>query len=97
MYGHLYIESVGHREAVVDRSRSGAPVLVQLEPHGAGSDLLFQRRRQAGVAFAQITKIHRQCLRGFQHAVYIPGARRAGGGVGACGGTGASAQHGGYA
>src|SRR5690606_26157145 len=40
---HLHVVVVGDGEAVVDGSRGGAPVLVQLEAGGAGLDHLHQR------------------------------------------------------
>ena len=95
---HLHVHLVRHREAAVDRRRRRAPVLVQLEPHGAGGDLLLQRRLgQARVALAEEAEVHREGLRRLQHAVDVPGSRRAGGGVGAGGRTGAAADHGGHA
>ena len=75
----------------------GAPVLVQLQAHGAGLDLLDERLGPAGVALAQKAQIHRQGFGGFQHARQMPGAGRAGGGVGAGGRPGAAAEHGGDA
>ena len=51
------------RQAAVDRGRRGAPVLVQLEPAGAGRDLLAQRLGQAGVALAEEADVDRQAPR----------------------------------
>ena len=44
---HLDVVIVGDGEAVVDRGRRGAPVLVQLQRAGAGLDHLDQRGRAA--------------------------------------------------
>ena len=41
---HLHVGGVGHVQAVVDRRRRGAPVLVQLQADGAGLDLLVAAR-----------------------------------------------------
>ena len=95
--GDLHVHLVGHRQAAVDGGRRRAPVLVQLEAHGAGLDLLAQGFRQAGVALAEEAEVHREGFGGFEHAVDVPRARRAGGGVGAGGRAGAAADHGGDA
>ena len=52
---------------------------------------------RGAVALAEESEIHRILVRGFQHAVHVPDARRAGGGVGAVRRTGAAADHGGDA
>ena len=80
---HLHVVIVGDRQAAIDRRRRGAPILVQLERTGAGLDLLFQRRRQRGIALAGEAEIHRKRVGGLDHAGDVPRARRAGGGVGA--------------
>ena len=51
--GDLHVELVGHRQAVVDGGRRRAPVLVQLEPAGAGLHLLLQRASGGRVALAE--------------------------------------------
>ena len=45
MEHHLDVVIVGDRQAVVDRSRRGAPVFMQLERAGAGLDHFHQRCR----------------------------------------------------
>ena len=80
------------REAAVDRRGRGAPVLVQLEAAGAGLDLLAQRLGQAGVALAEEAEVHRQAFGRLQHAADVPGAGRAGRGVGAGRRPGAAAD-----
>ena len=42
---HLHVDLVGHRQAVVDRRRRRAPVLVQLQADRAGLDLLVAAAR----------------------------------------------------
>ena len=94
---HLDVVFVGDGEAVVDRRRRGAPVLVQLERRGAAGHLLLQRRRQRGVALAGEGEVHGEAFRRLDHAADVPGAGRAGGGVGAGRRAGAAAEHGGDA
>ncbi|MNS54294.1 hypothetical protein D3C72_870780 [compost metagenome] len=94
---HLHVELIGDAQAVVDARRRGAPVFVQLEPDGAGLDLLDQRLRQAGVAFAGEANVHRERVSGLKHARQVPRAGGASGGVGASGWAGAAADHGGDA
>ena len=93
----LHVELVGDTQARVDSCRRTAPVFVQLEPDGAGADLLAQTIRAAGVALTQEAKIHRIRIGGLQHAGEIPGTRCAGSGVRACARSGAAAEHGGNA
>ena len=93
----LYVQFVGHTQAAVDRGRRGAPVLVQLEPTGAGDHLFAQRLRQRAVALAEEPQVHGILLRRLQHAGDVPGARGAGSGQGTVGGPGAAAEHGGDA
>src|SRR5690606_27874680 len=92
--GDLHVVALRHAQAVVDRGRGAAPVLVQLEAAGTGLELLLEGARQAGVALAQEAEVHGQLIRGLQHAVQVPDARRAGGGVGARGRSGAATYHG---
>ena len=42
---HLHVHLVGHRQAIVDRGRRGAPVFVQLQADRAGADLFDQAGR----------------------------------------------------
>ncbi len=93
----LDVHLVGDREAAVDRRGRRAPVLVQLERAGAGPDLLDQAVGPRRVALAGEAEVHRPGLGRLEHAPDVPGARRAGGGVGAGRGAGAAAQHGGDA
>ena len=93
----LNIEPLGHSQAVVYRGGRGAPVFVQLQAHGAGPELFLKRGRQAGVALAQKTQVHRKGVGGLQHAPDMPGAGGAGGGVSARGRPRAAADHGGDA
>ena len=72
-------------------------ILVQLEAARAGQHLLDQHLRRARVALAQQAKVDRPCLRRLQHPRQVPGAWRAGGGIGARCRPGAAAQHGGDA
>ena len=53
--------------------------------------------RQRGVALAGEAEVHRETFGGLDHAAEVPGARRAGGGVGAGRRAGAAAEHGGDA
>ncbi len=94
---HLHVVAVGDAEAVVDRRRRRAPILVQLQAAGAGLDLLDQALGQAGIALAEEAEIHREGLGRLQHARQVPGPGRAGGGRGAGGRSGAAADHGGDA
>ena len=91
--GDLHVHRIGHRETVVDGSRGRAPVFVELEPHGARAYLLFQRLRQARVAFAEEAEIHRKSFRRAQHRVDVPRAGRARGRKGARRRTRAAAEH----
>jgi hypothetical protein len=74
----LHVHALGHGQAVVDRGRGAAPVLVQLEADGAGLDLLFQRARPADIALAEEAEVHREGVGRHQHRVNMPRARRAG-------------------
>ena len=92
VHHHLHVVVVGDRQAVVDRGRRRAPVLVQLERAGAGLDHLFERRRPRGVALAGKSEIDREGVGRLDHARDVPGAGRAGGGVGAGRRPGAAAE-----
>ena len=61
--GHLDVMGLCDSEAVVDGRRRGAPVLVQLEPHGSGIHLLVQGVGQAGVPLAQEAQVHGEGFR----------------------------------
>src|SRR3712207_8728468 len=50
---------------------------------GAGPDHFFERRGSGGVALAGEAEVHRKGVGGLDHAGDVPGAGRAGGGVGA--------------
>ena len=89
----LDIEVFRHGQAVVDRRRCGAPVLVQLEPDSAGRDLLRQRPGPRGVALAEESQVHRQRVGRLQHALDIPRPWRAGRRIGPGGRAGAAAEH----
>ena len=70
---------------------------MQFQADGAGAHLLFQRTRQAGVALAGETDVHREGVGGLEHLRHVPGAGGHGGGIGAGGRPGAAADHGGGA
>src|SRR5690606_6940787 len=72
-------------------------VFVQLQPDGAGGDLLHQRLGAAGVALAEQADVDRPSLHGGQHLFDVPRAGRAGGGIGAGGRARAPADQGGDA
>ena len=93
----LDIHLVGHRQAVVDRGRRRAPVLMQFQADRAGTYLFFQRQRQADIALAEEAQIHRESVGRGQHRMNVPRARRAGGGRGAYRRTGATTDHRGHA
>lgn len=70
---------------------------MQLQTDSAGLDLLDQRLRQAGVALAGETDVHRERVAGLEHARQVPRSGGAGGGVSAGCRAGATADHGGDA
>ena len=94
---HLYIHRVADFQRRVDRRRRRAPVFVQLEADRAGLDLLHQRRREARVAFAEKTEIHREGFGRLEHPVDVPWTRCACGRQGAGRGPSPAADHGGHA
>src|ERR1700674_1385919 len=94
MNGHLHVHLVSDAEAVVDRGRSGSPVLVQLEAHRTGLDLLAQRCRKTRVSLAQKAEIHRECISGLEHGLHMPDTRGASGCAGTGRRAGSSADHG---
>ena len=91
----LDVELVGRPEAGVDRGRRGPPVLVQLQPGGAGPDLLRERLDRGGVPFPEECEIERPRLGGLQHAREVPRPRRAGRGGRPGGRAGPASDHGG--
>ena len=93
----LHVILVRHLLHAADRRGRGAPVLVDLQPRGAGHDLLDRRLRLRGVALAQDPDVHGQPVGGLQHPPDVPRAGRAGGALGALGRAGAAAEQGGHA
>ena len=89
---HLHIEAVGNAECAVNCGGRGAPVLVQLQARGAGTDHLLQRGRTRCIALAGECEIDRQTFGRLQHAREMPRSGRASGGGGASGGPGAAAD-----
>ena len=74
-----------------------APVLVDLQAHGAGPHLFQQRAVRARTALAEQAHVHRKGVQRLQHGGHMPGARGAGGGQRSGGRPGAAAYHGGRA
>ena len=93
---HLHVEVVRDREAIVDGSRGGAPVLMQLEAGGTGQDHFRQWGRSRGIALAGQRQIHREGIEALDHALDVPGSR-AGRGQRAMRRARAAAEHGGDA
>ena len=94
---HLHIHVVGDTKRGVDGCRGRSPVFMELQPDGAGLDLLRKRGGETRVAFAEKTQVHGKCLSRFEHAMDVPGSRRARrGGCSGCG-TRASSDHGRHA
>src|SRR6266568_3658255 len=85
------------RQAGVDGGRRGAPVLVELEAQRARRELLVEPLRPRAVALAQEPHVERQPVERAQHELDVARPRRAGGGVRAGGGPGASAEEGRHA
>ena len=83
--GDLHIVVVGDGQAAINRGGGGSPVFMQFQAHCASFDLFDQGFRQAGVAFAEQANVHRQSVHGLQHAVQVPWARCASGGIGSGG------------
>ena len=71
---HLKVQLVGHREAGVDHRRHRTPVLVNLQPQRAASELVNQRARLGGVAAPEKPEVDRPLLRGLKHLADVPGA-----------------------
>ena len=70
--GHLHVELVGDRQALIDRRRRRSPVLVQLESERAGANLLAQRLGAGSIAFAEKAEIQREGLGRLVHPADIP-------------------------
>src|SRR5450830_2193150 len=87
---HLHIELVCHGQTVIDRSRCGAPILMQFQTNGTGMHLFFQRCWQADVTFAQEAQVHRESICCGQHGMQMPGSRSTGRGGGTDGWAGAA-------
>src|SRR5713226_9591033 len=85
--GDLHVKFVRDPETGVDGRGVRAPVFVQFEPDGSGADLFAQRLRRGAIALAKEAEVHRVFVGGFQHAVEVPDAGCAGGGVSARRGT----------
>jgi len=94
---HLDVVVVGHRKAIVDRRRRGAPVLVQFQRAGAGLDHFLQRGGARGVALAGNAEIDRKRVERLDHPADMPRPRRARRREGAVRRAGAAAEHGGDA
>ena len=92
--GDLDVVLIGHAHTAVDGRGGRAPIFVQFQAAGSGADLLHERPWQAAIAFAQEAEVDRKRLGCLEHALDVPGARCAGGGVGPCGRPGAAAQEG---
>lgn len=97
MQHDLDVVIVGHRQAIVDRSRRRAPVLVQLQRAGAALDHLDQRGGPRGVTLAGNAEIDREGVERLDHPPHVPRPRRAGGSERAVRRASAATQHGGDA
>src|SRR5205085_5386544 len=75
----LHVERVADLETAVDGCRRRAPILVQLETTGAGTDHFFECSRLAGIALAENAEVHREGFERLQHAADVPGAGARGG------------------
>src|SRR5206468_4719904 len=75
---NLDVEAVGRAQAGVDRGRRRPPVLVQLQPRGAGPDLLRERLDRGGVPLAEEREVHRPGFGGLEHAREVPCPGRTG-------------------
>src|SRR4029434_9645235 len=67
--------------------------LVQLESASAGEDLLAKRFGSGAIALAEKTEIHRVLVGCLEHAMNIPDARSARGGIGSMGRASAAPNH----
>src|SRR5882762_7922533 len=79
---HLHIVLFRHGERAIDRCRSRAPILMQLQADRACLDLFAQRSGKRRIALAEKSEVDGKSVGGFQHAVHIPRARSASGSVG---------------
>ena len=93
MQHHLDVVIVGDREAIVDRGRRGAPILVQFQRAGAALDHLDQRGRSRRIALAGNAEIDRKRVERLDHPSHVPRPGRAGGRKGAVRRAGAAAEH----
>ena len=73
----LHVVLVRDLQAIVDRRRRRAPVLVELQAVCAGLQLLGKRARRRAIALAHEAEVHRKRLGRLEHAVDVPGSRRA--------------------
>ena len=89
---HLDVHLLGHRQAGVDGGGGRPPVFVELEPDGARLDLFPERIGPRGIPLAEKAEVDREPVRCLEHPVDVPGARRAGRGIGPGGGAGAAAD-----
>ena len=87
---------VGNGQTGVDHSGRGAPVFVQLERRGTGSQLLPHRFGIHRISLTHQRNVDRPVVERFKHALEIPRARHRGG-FGAFGRSGAAADDGGDA
>ncbi len=96
--GDLHVGLVGHVQAVVDGGGRGAPVFVQLQADGAGLDLLDAAARgRLALPLPRKPRFIGKASAACSMRCQVPGAGRAGGGIGAGGRAGAAADHGGDA
>ena len=77
MNGDLHVVFVGDRQRGIDRGGRRAPVLVELQSHGAGQDLLDQRLGLAALPFPRKPKFIGSAFGGLEHPVDVPLAGRA--------------------
>src|SRR5690349_20261306 len=89
----LNIHLICDRETAINGAGCCAPVFMELETTGAGLDLLNQARSETCIAFAEEAEIHGKGVGSLDHALNVPGPRRAGGSVGPRSGPCSSAQH----
>ncbi len=76
VHAHLDVHVVGHRERRAEHGRRGAPVLVALEAHRAGLDLLDQRRLAVPVALREDADVDGPALERAQHVRDVARAGR---------------------
>ena len=74
---HLHVELVARVERGVDDRGHRAPVLVDLEPDGAGAHLLQQRLDRVRGALAEEAEVEREPVGGLQHPAEVLGTRGA--------------------